>query len=333
MPVEKRARMTVAMLERLVRYDPGTGKLFWRFRTPDMFRDGVTRPEARCAWWNYRHATREAFRPLPGGRPRQETIFGRAYTASHVVWALVHGHWPDGDIERADGDRANHHHDNLILRPYGSIMNGQQRSRAAEREQPPAPIHAPVPETGGSVTESQNVYDTPVATEPVNEPVNPANPYRGVHWGAKKGMWAAIDRTNLDGPDDNLPHRGIASGPARLIDPDGYATAEEAREAVWRAERVAGYDESLSIPPLRPVRGYGGVFAREADHPATSDDYPAGRFFFRVIPRSTVNASASAAVRVIWRGPFDSPGEAAVERDIVVQSITSAKPILFDLGP
>ena len=51
------------VLRQLLRYEPETGKLFWRERTPDMFSADGRDPEWKARNWNSKLAGREAFNP------------------------------------------------------------------------------------------------------------------------------------------------------------------------------------------------------------------------------------------------------------------------------
>lgn len=48
-------------LRKLLRYEPDTGKLFWRKRTPDMFSGGYRSPEGNCSAWNARLAAERRY--------------------------------------------------------------------------------------------------------------------------------------------------------------------------------------------------------------------------------------------------------------------------------
>lgn len=113
--------ISIDLLRRLLRCDPETGKLYWLPRTTDMFSDGGRHSSAHsCAKWNAKHAGKEAFTSLSDGRPHGR-IFRRGYRASRVIWALVHGDWPDevDHINRDPSDnrlcnlRACSHRENL----------------------------------------------------------------------------------------------------------------------------------------------------------------------------------------------------------------------------
>ena len=97
-------------LRKLLRYDPETGKLFWRERTPDVFKDGKHSAESVCNQWNGRNAGKEAFTTDNGHGYRQGSIFNRLYFAHRVIWAMTHNEWPEYEIDHKQGVR----HDNRI---------------------------------------------------------------------------------------------------------------------------------------------------------------------------------------------------------------------------
>lgn len=69
------------VLRQLLRYDPATGKLFWRPRTPENCK--------RAEWFNARFAEREAF--TTENRYRTGIINGVSCFAHRVVWKMHHG--------------------------------------------------------------------------------------------------------------------------------------------------------------------------------------------------------------------------------------------------
>lgn len=122
-------------LRAVLRYEPETGKLYWRERTPDMFKPGkpgcrVARtPDHICTGWNGRHAGNEAFTTNSGGY-RTGRLSGRTVKAHRIAWAIHHGEWPKGSIDHINGDPA----DNRIanLRDVSHSMN--MRNTAARSD-------------------------------------------------------------------------------------------------------------------------------------------------------------------------------------------------------
>ena len=96
--------MTPELLRRLLRYEPETGKLFWRERTPDMFTDGKHSAARVCTRWNTKHAGAEAFTSDSGAGYKTGDIFVKSFRAHRVIWAMEDGEWPPEDIDHINGD-------------------------------------------------------------------------------------------------------------------------------------------------------------------------------------------------------------------------------------
>ncbi len=94
------AELSYAQVSALLKYDPETGKLFWR-----------QRPEAPQSW-NTRYAGKEAFTASIDGY-RVGRIFKRPYKAHRVAWLLHYGAWPDDHVSAVNGDRADNRASNL----------------------------------------------------------------------------------------------------------------------------------------------------------------------------------------------------------------------------
>lgn len=107
---------SIEELRSLLRYDAETGKLFWRERQEKMF-EGL-RSTWRCRKWNGHFAGKEAGHLCKSGNMkgyRVVRILSRAYFAHRVVWALVHGAWPIGEIDHRFGKESGDRIDNLRI--------------------------------------------------------------------------------------------------------------------------------------------------------------------------------------------------------------------------
>ncbi|USA40220.1 HNH endonuclease [Pelagerythrobacter marinus] len=107
-------------LRQLLRYEPETGKLFWRERGLEWFQD-----ERSCKSWNSRFANTEALSsPHNAGYLHGNVLSGKQL-AHRVIWAIVTGEWPEGDIDHDDGDKSNNRWKNL--RPATNAENMQNK--------------------------------------------------------------------------------------------------------------------------------------------------------------------------------------------------------------
>lgn len=101
------------LLRKLLRYEPDTGKLFWRERTPDMFADGLQTAAHKCARWNSCFADSEALTAKDLAGYYHGDVLGRKFRAHRIAWVVHHGSWPDGDIDHINGDRGDNKAKNL----------------------------------------------------------------------------------------------------------------------------------------------------------------------------------------------------------------------------
>ena len=112
------------LIRKLLDYDPDTGALTWKPRTPDMFEDEAHSAEHNCAKWNARYSGRETGTPYTGGY-LAVGFGGRRFLAHRVAWAFVNGEWPKAQIDHIDGNRANNRIKNLRGADHSS--NGANR--------------------------------------------------------------------------------------------------------------------------------------------------------------------------------------------------------------
>lgn len=89
-----------------------TGQLTWRERPLHHFCHDKEKRR-----WNTRYAGKDICR-TSGAKDDAWTyltvnINATKFWAHRIVWALVHGHWPDGTIDHIDGDTLNNRPGNL----------------------------------------------------------------------------------------------------------------------------------------------------------------------------------------------------------------------------
>ncbi|MDD9727198.1 HNH endonuclease signature motif containing protein [Roseovarius sp. SK2] len=113
--------LTPDILRKFLRYEPDTGKLFWRERTPEDFTDGKQSKESKCASWNSQHSGKEAFLNMKKDGHLNGNVRRRSLQAHRVAWAIYYGRWPKHHIDHINGDPA----DNRIknLRDVSSTQN------------------------------------------------------------------------------------------------------------------------------------------------------------------------------------------------------------------
>lgn len=141
-------------LRLLLRYEPETGRLFWRER-PEYF---FARPH-QAASWNRRYAGREAITATLKGRAgersyRVGTMMGRTVAAHHVAFVMTYGRLPSGQIDHINGDKTDNRSANLR-----------------------------------DVTHQQNQWNIP-AKKPRKGSKKPSA-YIGVSWSTRSGRWQA----------------------------------------------------------------------------------------------------------------------------------------------
>ena len=120
---------TPDLLRKMLRYEPKTGKLFWRLRHPDMFdKFGMHGKEALCKQWNGRFYGKEAFTCIARNGYKTGSILNkRGILAHRVIWAIIDGKWPKHQIDHINGVRA----DNTIknLRSVTRLDNFKNKAK------------------------------------------------------------------------------------------------------------------------------------------------------------------------------------------------------------
>lgn len=117
-----------AVLNQLLRYDPETGKLFWKERGLECFNAGTeARARSLCSLWNARYSGREAFTCEEDGY-RTGSINGSNYKAHRVIWKMVTGEDPD-HIDHEFGKR----NDNRIAKLADVSISENAKNRRVPR--------------------------------------------------------------------------------------------------------------------------------------------------------------------------------------------------------
>ena len=108
----------------LLRYDPDTGRLFWRERSRQYCVS-----DQECQRWNKRFAGKQALTAVEGGGYPFGTVLGHRCKAHQIIWLIQTGSWPEGEIDHING-AAN---DNrwINLRQVSHLENLRNKSRQA----------------------------------------------------------------------------------------------------------------------------------------------------------------------------------------------------------
>lgn len=101
-------------VQRLIKYDPATGRLEWRERTPDDFEGASEIIRAGLASrFNKIHAGKPALSSSSGRRYLGGTIKGRSMMAHTAAWVCYRGCYPSSEIDHIDRDKENNRIENL----------------------------------------------------------------------------------------------------------------------------------------------------------------------------------------------------------------------------
>lgn len=102
-------------LRQLIRYEPETGRLYWKPRHPSDFVCAETSRARVSNCWNAKYAGKPIESRMKDGRVIVHFNLGRRYRTqgSRVAWAIYHGAWPDGQVDHIDGDCTNDRINNL----------------------------------------------------------------------------------------------------------------------------------------------------------------------------------------------------------------------------
>lgn len=115
-------------LRNLLDYDPETGLLTWKARTPDMFKPGNTSSAGNCRTWNSKFAGKPAFTCPQTTGHLGGAINGKTARTHRVVWKWVTDEDP-AEIDHINGDRTDNRWANLrAVTRTGNARNCARRS-------------------------------------------------------------------------------------------------------------------------------------------------------------------------------------------------------------
>ena len=117
----KKPILSIEILHKLLVCDAEACRLWWRERPLWMFTNARYWKQ-----WNDEYAGVEAFQYTEHAGYKRSKIFNKDYSAHRVIWAMVHGEWPKGQIDHKNHARTDNRISNL--RVVTNKGNGQNRT-------------------------------------------------------------------------------------------------------------------------------------------------------------------------------------------------------------
>jgi HNH endonuclease len=113
-------KLTYGQVSKMLRYEPSTGKLYWKTRPVMLFNHG-----SAYDGWNEQYAGQEAFTSTDGNGSKRGGILGRTYLAHRVIWLLHYGSWPTSMIRHRNGNNS----DNRICNLSGRLPTRKTKTK------------------------------------------------------------------------------------------------------------------------------------------------------------------------------------------------------------
>lgn len=122
----KKPLPTIEELRQLLRYEPETGRLYWREREAKWFPDGYRSAQGNANNWNAQYAGGEAGAVHKNGYRYFSMPNGRRVLAHRAAYAIHHGEWPEV-CDHIDGDPLNNRIENLRSGTQGENLKNARK--------------------------------------------------------------------------------------------------------------------------------------------------------------------------------------------------------------
>ena len=100
--------LTAEVARDLLRYEPETGKLYWKERDAKWFKE-----ENQSEDWNRRYAGEKTGESKSKDGYNQICLLNTHYKKHRVIWLIEYGLWPKGQIDHINGDKCDNRLENL----------------------------------------------------------------------------------------------------------------------------------------------------------------------------------------------------------------------------
>jgi hypothetical protein len=121
------APIDIAVLRRLLDYDPNTGSLIWKYRDKSLFLEGVVQTQAGVNIFNAKHAGEAALAYKSKTGHMRGYLFGKQILAHRVAWAIFYGNWPHDHIDHVNGDPTDNRIANLRCVPQAVNVKNSRK--------------------------------------------------------------------------------------------------------------------------------------------------------------------------------------------------------------
>lgn len=111
--MNKKTLPSPALLRNLLRYEPETGLLFWKVRTPELCDQSKKNWEHSLKVFNSRFSGKKAFEAITKLGYKRSNIGKSSIMAHRIIWAICYGEYPSFGIDHIDGCRTNNRIKNL----------------------------------------------------------------------------------------------------------------------------------------------------------------------------------------------------------------------------